>query len=180
MRKTKHIEQVSLTAYLTRKQTSELLGCSYTRCMRLEAAGYLIPINANDADDTTRRRYGSGRQPTVVYRSADVMRVLEHAEFAPSTHGYIAARAFALFREDKPPADIVVTLKVSPEHARKLHSEFLSMTEQLVIPARILADLKILGFGEVTAENLVATLDRVLRRARVAAAQKPKALSEDL
>ncbi len=106
-------------AWLTRSEAAELTGISIASLIRYEETGELHPKKGESHAD-------KGKAIVILYDPAELVRVARKRRPMSKARdeGMISGRAFVMFEEGASLKDVVIKLQITPEQARKLHSEW--------------------------------------------------------
>lgn len=165
MKDSEHLRRFLGLVWVTRKQASKVLGITISGLRTLEKRGVLHPVEAQKANGFTGRKYGSGRQPQIVYQAEELERALEQKEFAHRHAGAFAAAAFAAFDRGLSTVETVILLRLPPARVEEFHVAYRRAKNELVVPGTAVEEMRGLGF-DVTAANFVATVERLLEALR--------------
>lgn len=142
-----------------------MLNISIPTLRELERKGRIQPVPVAQAHGF-KRPVGPGRMPKVVLRAEDVARLREDEHVRRLNDGEVSAEAMKLFVAGKGVIDVVIALRVTPARASELFEAYRANIGGLVVPEKILDDLRQLGFVAIDATNFVPTVERLLTTVR--------------
>ena len=156
--------------YYTRLEAARALGISEPGWRKLERRGVVVAVPIAKAVGY-QHRVGAGRPPSHVIRAEDVARLRDTELVKRMGEGQVSAAAFELFVGGKTVVDVVVALKIPPERAKALHDAFREAHGYVLLPVRVVEDLRALGFKTIDADTFVSTVERLLNVARATRAR---------
>jgi len=149
------------SAWLTRNEAVDLLGVSQVTLLAFERRGKLHPKRVTRLDN------GGHERLLYVYDPHELALIPQRGRSAIQYPGETAARAFELFAEGKPQAQIVIELRELPDKIRELYERWLDMggADLVISPGAKEALEKIVGpFASVT--ELVERVDAIGKKRR--------------
>ncbi len=109
------------SSWLSRDEATDLLGVSKNTLLNWETRDLLHPARVQRTDNRGFLR------SMYVYDPRELAKLPTRRQLAARTPGEAAGRAFRMFAEGTPLADIVIELHETPTHIEALHEQWLNM-----------------------------------------------------